>query len=44
MTIDPLSNRVRVKQWGCEMGGWLGQPADMSWDGFEFTLPADPRQ
>ncbi len=43
MTIDPLSSRVRVKDWGCEMGGWLGRPEDNSADGFEFALPMDPR-
>jgi hypothetical protein len=44
MTIDPLSNRVRVKQWGCEMGGWLKNLPAEPMDADEFRLAMDPRQ
>jgi hypothetical protein len=42
MTIDPLRNHVSVKQWGCEMGGWLRDTVEPE-DNDEFSLPLDPR-
>jgi hypothetical protein len=44
MTIDPLSGRVQVKQWGCEMGGWLRNLPDEPMDADEFPLVMDQRQ
>ena len=44
MTIDPLSNRVKVKQWDCEMCGWLSNierptnPTSIDESNFEFRL------